>query len=197
MKPKDYITEFKLDTQTPDIDGAMNQMRSDFMANVEFLELGSGLNITKFDNAVKQIKDKFDGVARRSTCAHMLSWDIFENRVCNAVRKVRFAEYYAAKRRTEERLRRNRERWQREQQADYTRMFNALFFGAIIRAAEDKITQAKVALGIDASAQLTEDVIKSSFRDKVKGVHSDKSSTASVEDFQKVMEARDLLLSSM
>lgn len=202
MKPKEYVNQFALDTTTPDIDGAMNQLRMDFQAQFEFHDISGNMNITMFNNIEQQIKDKYNGIRNKASAGVLTDelWETFRKRVCNKVRGLRFRDYYDAKRRKWEEKNAERNAWCREQEDAVRNMFTGMLFGALrARLEQDSIfvRAARITLGIEADTHLTHETIMDAWRAKVRDSHSDKVATASVDKFQTVMKAREILLNEI
>lgn len=202
MKPKEYVTQFALNTDAPDIDGTMNQLRMDFQAQFEFHDMSGNMNITVFNNIEQQIKDKYNSIRNKASAVVLTDelWNTFRKRVCNHVRGLRFRDYYDAKRRSWEERNAEHNAWRREQEDTMRNMFAGMLFGALhARLEQDNIfvRAARIILGIEADTHLTHETIMDAWRAKVRDAHSDKVATASVDEFQTVMKAREILLNEI
>ena len=107
MKPRDYIKRFALDTDSPNVEGTLQQLRLDFMTPIEFYAGKGTLNITMFDNITKQIREKFEMLQRvRTSGLNQGMWDWMHDVLVTPKRVESFPEHYAKIAEAEQRRRR-------------------------------------------------------------------------------------------
>ena len=204
MKPKEYAKKYNLAFQEKfDHSEFIGDLTVDFMTAIEFLQTGE-FSLTKLDNCIAQIKDKFDSISYRSK-APLEVWDklwkYFYATVVVKVKEEEFGDILRAQR--EEKARRKKERdefWSYHNHNTYDDAFfnfnpfegfrshNAFddLFGKLFMNARKPISSFEV-LGL--SVEATEEEVTQAYRRLAMQHHPDKGGKH--EDFIKVTEAKN------
>ena len=126
MKTKEYITKYKLDE-----DGGVNKLNhNDFVADltIDFMTLhevgNSTKNIKGFENAVRAIRMKWDGVNNK-TVGQLPDklWSYFYAKVIIGYKQELFPEILKAR----EEAKKRREEYKRKEEQEFNSYFNPFF----------------------------------------------------------------------
>ena len=114
MKPRHYVKKYHLDeSEHYDRRGFMVDFSSDFMATIEVAQSHTDFNLTHWDNLVKQMRSKFDGIVNKSKGtpeSWEKTWKYFYATVVVKVRDQLFGEVIAKKKAAA------KEKWERDRE---------------------------------------------------------------------------------
>ena len=190
MKTKEYINKYKLD----EIGGVNKLNHDDFVADltIDFmtlLEVGNSTkNIKGFENAVRAIRMKWDGVNNK-TVGQLPEkvWSYFYAKVIIGYKQELFPEILKAR----EEAKKRREEYKRKEEQEFNSYFNPFFgfndlFGNFIASLfKTQIPESSfVKLGLTSSATIDE--VKESYRTLVLLYHPDKGIGTVQENLQKI-----------
>ncbi|HLO91544.1 MAG TPA: J domain-containing protein [Lentimicrobium sp.] len=195
MKTKEYIEKYGLDKPKQNFNHQefVGDLTADFFA---LLEVGNSReNIKGFENAVRAIRMKYDGINNKTVgCLPEGIWKYFYATVVAPLRDRLFPEVLAER----ERIRKEREAYRRREAEFEREMFGSFFFdwdnmikdflSAMIVSAKPVRSFEVLGLSVDASA---EDV-KSKFRELSFLHHPDKG--GSQDKFIEIVDAKNRCL---
>jgi hypothetical protein len=194
MKTKEYTEKYKLDK----INGCNSLNHNDFIADltIDFmtlLEVGNSTkNIKGFENAVRAIRMKWDGINNKTVgCLPDKLWGYFYAKVIMGYKNELFPEILAER----ERLRIIREGYKKQEQEEYNSFFgfnfNDLFAGFIASLFKTQIPESSFnTLGLISSANVEE--VKEAYRTLALQHHPDKGGNNDL--FISITEAKNKCL---
>lgn len=193
MKPKDYVRIFRLDESGRLTDEFWGQFLLDFSG---LLETGDGMsNIKGFENAVRALRSKWEGIRMKSGKVSEKGWNYFFATKIAPMREELFPkEMTRRKNEKEDRTRRRQE--QRAWEEDFFEESRRGFFkflqdGLLALLGLGRYKTAFQELGLDIETA-TEDDVKSIYRQAAKEHHPDRGGNR--VRFEKFTEAKNLAL---
>jgi len=201
MKPIQYVKKYKLDvSENYDRQGFMADFTSDFMATIEVAQSHSDFNLTHWNNLVKQMRTKFDGIVNKSKGTAdkwEKTWKYFYATVVVKLRDQLFGEVLAKKKAAHEQRQREWEQMQRDFGGDYYNDFMGNFFrnfaaglAAFLGGPQSVPQDSFEVLGLPTTA--SENEIKGRFREMSLRAHGDKG--GSDEAMRELIQARNKCL---
>ena len=180
MKTKEYITKYKLDE-----DGGVNKLNhNDFVADltIDFmtlLEVGNSTkNIKGFENAVRAIRMKWDGVNNK-TVGQLPDklWSYFYAKVIVGYKQDLFPEILKARAEEKEAYKKRKEEYKKWEEQEFNSYFsfglNDLFANFIASLFKTQIPESSFdKLGLTSNS--TVDEVKESYRTLALQYHPDK-----------------------
>jgi hypothetical protein len=208
MKPLQYVKKYKLDVSEHfDRQGFMADFTSDFMAQIEVAQQHTDFNLTHWQNLVKQMRSKFDGIVNKSKGTPEKwekTWKYFYATVVVKLRDQLFGEVLAKKKAAYEERKRQNEEWygnplgpgfysDRRASFSYDDFMSNFFrhfasgLASFLGAVQGVPLDSFETLGLPTTA--TEDEIKDKFRKLALTAHSDKG--GSDDAMQELIQARN------
>ena len=192
MKPLHYVKKYKLNKGTNfNHKEFLSDLTMDFVA---LLEVGKATeNIKGFENAVRAIRMKFDGISNKT--AGILPeklWSYFFATVIAKMREELFPDVMAARKAQSDKRKaeyEERKRWREEEESFFDNWFKRALFSSILFGSSVP-TEELAVLGLDDSAQ--EDDIKKAYKKLAMKHHPDKGGKHA--KFLEVTEAKNKCL---
>jgi hypothetical protein len=190
MKPIGYIRKYKLDkTKRFDHNKFIADLTLDFLT---LLEVGKGNeNIKGFENAIRAIRMKWDGIDNKTRALPEKLWKYFYATVVAKMREEIFPEEMKQRKEKKERWKKYKEQekaWRREEERMFFDSYIDLFahlFGNVPLPVDDFST-----LGLTDGA--TADEVKQAYRKLAMKHHPDKGGNQAT--FVKITEAKNKCL---
>lgn len=199
MKPKHYVDKYNLDKSDrfshPDF---VADLTFDFMTLLEFQQQSGVWNYAKFQNCVKEIRQKFDSISNKTIGTGLPEkiWKYFFASVVVPIRDEMFGDYLRAKQEQHEKRKRDRERWddpfhgfgQSSHQNYWDDMFSNYLSKLLYTNRIPSMSFAVLGLREESSG----DDVKSKYRELVKVHHPDKGGSSN--KFKEITEAKNRCL---
>jgi hypothetical protein len=192
MKPKDYVSKYKLNVSNKfNHNHFVQDLTNDFLSLLEVGKTASGeFRLKGFENSVRAIRQKWDGIDKKTVYGLPDKlWGYFYAKVIVKMRENLFPEQMKAKREEAERRKRMWEQRRREEDEmfnDWSNFFYQSLFASIFQGMQ-KPTSSFDELGLSSDA--SKDDVTKAYRKLSMKHHPDVGGKQ--EDFLRITEAKN------
>jgi len=197
VKPKEYVQKYRLGEPeaTFNHQALIADLAIDFQSLIEYHQGTGDWHLNKFEVCVKDIRAKFDGIARKARGKLTdKQWNYFFATVVAPIREEMFGEEIRARKEQQARIRAERDAqrnfWKDQGRRVRERLFEEFFYAHILKALAAEIavpTESFQALGLPDTAG--KDEVKVAYRELAHKHHPDKG--GNVAKFREVTEAKN------